>query len=227
MSGARWAAALIGLALAAAAAPAQGFFIPYSDPYFAFPAGGSFAYARFHGHGHFALSVGGFYGYGFGPYGYGYTSNRVTVVYAAPPVIVVPPREDFRDSTLDMLRESLRDAAAERDADQPPHGEQHFGGFHKIEPHGRRPQADQPPPEPLPPPVAKPQIPPAPPPPAPKPPPPAPPAAPPGPAPELPKPPAPWPTPTPSPTASSAWAAPPSPTSNTAGPPSASVRPPP
>jgi len=192
MTGVRWAAALLGLALAAAPAPAQGFFVPYSDPYFAFPAGGAaFSYGRYHGRGHFALSVGGFYGYGFGPYGYGYTSNRVTVVYAAPPVIVVAPsREDPDDLTQEMLRESLRDDPAGPDADRPPHGEQHFGGFHKIEPHGRRPQADQPPPEALPAPLPKPEAPPAPPPPAPKPPP-APPAAPPGPPPELPKPPGP------------------------------------
>ena len=185
MTGHRWTAVLLGLTLAAAPAPAQGLFIAYRDPYFAFPAGGAaFSYSRWHGRSSYALSVGGLYGPGLGSYGY--SSSQLTVVYSPPPVIVIPSLspEDREDLTLERLRESLEADAPGRDADRPPRGEQHFGGFHKIDSHPRKPEslpapapkADAPPPAPSPP--------------APKPPP-APPVLPPGPPPDMPRPPGP------------------------------------
>ncbi len=186
MTGVRWVAALIGLALAATEAPAQRLFISYPNPYYGFPGGGA-VISFGHGHGRLGLSVGG---PGYGPYGYGYgynyTSTQVTVVVTAPTVAIPFDRPNPEDLTLEMLRASLQN---DQERPGPPvQGEQHFGGFHKVEPPpGRRPQQ----PEPLGPPAPAPE-PPAPPPPVPPPaPPPRPPLPPPGPPPELSMPPAP------------------------------------
>ena len=186
MTGVRWTAVLLGLALAVAPASAQGFIIASPAPYYGYPiGGGSFSFSRGYGHNHLAFSLGGCYGPGFAPYCYGYTSSQMTLVVSPPPqIVVIPPqRLDLDDLTLELLRERLLD---DLPPDRPPQGEQRFGGFRKIEPRGQRPQAAEPL-KPAPP-VAPPN-PPAPVPPAPKPQPPAPP--PPGPPPELPKPPAP------------------------------------
>jgi hypothetical protein len=190
MTGVRWAAAPLVLALAAAVAPAPGLIIS-SGPYYGYPLGGaSVSFGHGHIHGHLGFALGGPYGFGYGPYGYGYSSTRVTVVYSPPPqvVLVSPPPDDL---TLDLLRERLLDDALfdRLPPDRPPQGEQHFGGFHKVEPpNGRRPA-----PEPLKPPVPPPEAPkpPAPPPMPPAPPAPMPPAPPLKEPPELPKPPAP------------------------------------
>jgi tetratricopeptide (TPR) repeat protein len=194
MTGVRWTAALLGLALAAAPLPAQGLIIASPAPYYGYPIGGaSISFGRGYSHNHLAFSLGSYYGPGFAPYGYGYTSSHVTVVYSPPPQVVVipPPRLDLDDLTLELLRERLLD---DLPLDRPPQGEQHFGGFRKIEPRGQRPVVQEPlkAPQPqAPPPAPPPNAPPAPPPPAPKPVPPAPPLEAPGPPPELPKPPAP------------------------------------
>src|SRR5205814_309973 len=53
MTAARWIAALLGLALAAAESPAQGVFIPPPPPYYGYPVGGafiSFGHGRLHGY---------------------------------------------------------------------------------------------------------------------------------------------------------------------------------
>ncbi len=182
MTGVRWVAALLGLVLAASDLPAQGVFIAYPAPYYGYPVGGPvFSFGR--GHGRLSLSLGG-------PYGYSYRSTQVTVVVT--PVVVVPfDAPDPDDRTLQMLRASLQN---DLPTPQPPvGGEQHYGGFRRVEPPpNRRPQ----PPELLKPPLPAPEAAPVPPPPVPPPAqppakPPAPPAPPPGPLPELPMPPAP------------------------------------
>ena len=185
MTGVRWAAALLGLALAAPPLLAQRFFIASPAPYYGFPPGG--AVIGFGGHhGHVAFSLGGYYGPGFGPYGF--SSNQVTVVIASPPtptVVFVPyERPDLDEQLQEALRQSLRDDQAP--PDRPPQGEQRFGGFKKVEPPaGRRAQPPEllQPPAPVPQPPAQPPAPP----PLPKLPPAPPPAAPP----QLPEPPAP------------------------------------
>ncbi len=182
MTGVRWLAALLGLAVTATELPAQGIFISYSNPYYGYPVVGGVSFGR--GHGRLSFSIGG-------PYGYGYnvTSTQVTVV-VTPPVVIPFDRPDPDDLTLERLRISLQN---EPPSPNPPvGGEQHFGGFHKVEPPNRHPQQ----PEPLRPPLPAPEVPPVPPPPPKPAPPPAPPPAlpplpPPGPPPELPMPPAP------------------------------------
>jgi hypothetical protein len=164
MTGVRWAAALVSAALIAPQLCAQGFIVSYPDPYYGL-------YGRAHHHGHFGLSLGGYYNPYYGPTGYSYVTNQVTVVITAPPPPVVPlPRFDLDDPPP---------------RDLPPRGEQHFGGFRKVEPHGQRAAPPEQPKPAAPPPPAVPIMPPAPPPtpPKPAPVPPAPPA--------LPKPPAP------------------------------------
>jgi hypothetical protein len=163
MTGVRWAAVLVSAALVAPQLSAQGFIVSYPDPYYGL-------YGRAHHHGHFGLSLGGYYNPYYGPTGYGYVTNQVTVVITAPPPVVPLPRFDLDDPPPPR--------------DLPPRGEQHFGGFRKVEPHGQRaaPPAQPKPAAPSPPP-AVPIMPPAAPPPKPAPIPPAPP--------ELPKPPAP------------------------------------
>ena len=80
MTGVRWAAAPLVLALVAAVAPAQGLIIS-SGPY-GYPLGGGFvSFGRGRFYGHIGFGLGGPYGYGFGPYGYGYSSTQVTVLY--------------------------------------------------------------------------------------------------------------------------------------------------
>ena len=187
MTGVRCAAAILGLTLAASALPAQGVFISYPAPYYGYPVGGVVSFGHGHSHGRLSFSLGG---PGYGPYGYspyGYVSNQVTVVVTPPPLVIVDPfdRPDPDELTLEMLRASLQNDLAR--PNPPIAGEQHFGGFHKVEPPGgRRPQ----PPELLNPPAPAPQAPPPPPPPV-KPP--LPPAPPPPvePPPDLPMPPAP------------------------------------
>jgi hypothetical protein len=188
MTGVRWAAAPLLLALAAAAAPAQGLIISSGPYYGGYPlGGGSISFGHGHVHGRIGFTLGGPYGYGFGPYGYGYSSTQVTVLYSPPPqVIIVQPPDDLGMEPVHhrLLDDSVLDRPP---PDRLPQGEQHFGGFHKVEPPaGRRPA-----PEPANPPVPKapeaPKPPPPPAPPAPMPPP-APPLKEP---PDLPRPPAP------------------------------------
>jgi hypothetical protein len=192
MTAVRWTAALLGMVLIAAESPAQGVIISSPGPYYGYPVGGAFiSFGRGHVRGYVAFPLGGYYGsYGpYAPYGpYGITSNQVTVVVnPTPQVVVVQPDPD--ELLLERLRASLRDDEAR--ADRPLQGEQHFGGFHRVDPHGN-PLAPEPlkPPAAAPPAAPPPQAPPAQPP-APKPPAPMPPIPPPAEPPDLPKPPAP------------------------------------
>jgi hypothetical protein len=159
MTRTRWVAAFLGFALAASSAPAQGVFISYGSPYCGYPVGGAFfSFGR--GHGHLSIALGS-PAYGPYGYGYGYTSTQVTVVVTRP-VVVAPP--DPEDLTLEMLRASLENDPPR--PNPPVQGEQHFGGFHKVEPPGGRPaqpperlrapapaQPAPPPPQPVQPPV--------------------------------------------------------------------------
>jgi hypothetical protein len=148
MTGVRWVAALLGASLAASQLSAQGFIVPYSDPYYGL-------YGHAYHHHYFGLSLGGYYNPYCGPPSYGYVTNRVTVVITAPPPLLAPSRRfDLDDLTLELLRDRLLDDPPPRDL--PPRGEQHFGGFRKVEPRGQRPAPpEQPKPAvpPLPPPV--------------------------------------------------------------------------
>ena len=167
MAGVRWAAALLVSALVASQLSAQGFIVSRHDPHYGFPTGGPYH------HNHFGLVLGGAFNPYLGVPSYGYVTNQATVVITAPPPII--DLEDFLPPSPTP-------------SDLPPRGEQHFGGFRKVEPRGQRPAAPEQVKPPAPAPPAVPIMPPAQPP-APKPAPPVKPAAPP--APDLPKPPAP------------------------------------
>src|SRR5947209_8657676 len=126
-------AALLGLALAAAPLPAQGVIISSPGPYYGYPVGGAFiSFGRGHFHGGVGFPLGGYYA----PpgYGYNYTSTQVTVVYSPPPPVIVLPPPDVDDLNLELLRQRLRED--DLPPARPPQGEQHFGGFRRVDPKG-------------------------------------------------------------------------------------------
>jgi tetratricopeptide (TPR) repeat protein len=145
-----WFAPLLGLALAAADAPAQGVVI--INPYI---SGTSFTYTRVGRHSAFSISAGTFgpYGYGYG-YGYGsfgpwsrYYSYSSSVNIIVPPVIVVP-----RDSLYAPDDDLRRDRPARRDLDRDldvapmeklPLPGRDAGDFRPLDPDNRK-RAEQP-----------------------------------------------------------------------------------
>lgn len=156
MSRVRWSPALLALAVAAGAAPAQGVAVN----------GASLSFSKNRGNKSVAVSVGtaslyGFgygFGYGFNPYcgPYGlppFAGTRVTVLYAPPPPLVLVPRsrEPLDELPSDILPRRVPDWRRE-DPDRPPEPPaplpgQNAGVFRPLDP-GNRDRARQPvPPE--------------------------------------------------------------------------------